>query len=204
MSNYTIAVNWAGKDALSDSDPDKVISGTDFNTEFVAIRTAVNTKADLNGNSAENFSVNDLTVTNDVSVGNDLTVTNDVTVTNDLTVTNDVSVGNDLTISGNTTIVEFTETVVALSGTTPSITTTNGTVLTWTLSGNSTPTDGLSDGQAVVLMIDDGSAYTITWTSLVDQWQGGSAPTLATSGYTVVVIWKVGSTVYGASVGAMS
>ena len=33
MSNYNIAVSWSGKDALSDSDADKVISGGDFNTE---------------------------------------------------------------------------------------------------------------------------------------------------------------------------
>ena len=56
MSNYNIAVNWAGKDALSDSDPDKVISGDDFNTEFNAVKTAVNTKADLNGSASESFS----------------------------------------------------------------------------------------------------------------------------------------------------
>ena len=42
MSNYTIAVAWSGKDALLDTDPSKVVSGTDFNTEFVAVRTAVN------------------------------------------------------------------------------------------------------------------------------------------------------------------
>jgi hypothetical protein len=53
-------------------------------------------------------------------------------------------------------------------------------------------------------MIDDGSAYTITWTSLVDQWIGGSAPTLATTGYTVVELWKVSTTVYGAYVGDAS
>ena len=41
MANYTIAVNWAGKDALSDSDPAKVISGSDFNTEFTTVQTAV-------------------------------------------------------------------------------------------------------------------------------------------------------------------
>ncbi len=56
MSNYTIAVNWSGKDALSDSDPDKVISGTDFNTEFTTAQTAINTKADLNGSATESFS----------------------------------------------------------------------------------------------------------------------------------------------------
>jgi len=56
MSNYTIAVAWSGKDALSDSDAAKVISGADFNTEFTAVQTAVNTKADLNGSASESFS----------------------------------------------------------------------------------------------------------------------------------------------------
>ena len=56
MSNYTIAVAWSGKDALADSDANKVISGADFNTEFSAVQTAVNTKADLNGSASEAFS----------------------------------------------------------------------------------------------------------------------------------------------------
>tara|TARA_R100000951_G_scaffold116451_1_gene128338 strand:+ start:1170 stop:1793 length:624 start_codon:yes stop_codon:yes gene_type:complete len=56
MSNYTISVDWAGKDALSDSSAAKVISGADFNTEFVAVRTAVNTKANVNGDAGEAFS----------------------------------------------------------------------------------------------------------------------------------------------------
>ena len=56
MSNYTLAVAWSGKDALADSDAAKVISGADFNTEFTAVQTAVNTKADLNGSASESFS----------------------------------------------------------------------------------------------------------------------------------------------------
>jgi hypothetical protein len=56
MSNYTLAVAWSGKDALSDSDAAKVISGSDFNTEFTAVQTAVNTKADINGSASEAFS----------------------------------------------------------------------------------------------------------------------------------------------------
>ena len=63
MSNYTIAVPWSGKDALSDSDPAKVISGSDFNTEFTAVQTAVNTKADINGSPSESFACNALTST---------------------------------------------------------------------------------------------------------------------------------------------
>jgi len=51
----------------------------------------------------------------------------------------------------------------------------------------------------VLIMIDDGSAYTVTWPTTT--WVGGSAPNLATSGYSVVELWKVGTTLYGAHVG---
>ena len=47
MSDYTLAVTWSGKDALSDSDSAKVISGADFNSEFTTIQTAINSKADI-------------------------------------------------------------------------------------------------------------------------------------------------------------
>jgi len=47
MSDYTIAVSWSGKDALADSDANKVISGDDFNTEFTTVQTAINSKADI-------------------------------------------------------------------------------------------------------------------------------------------------------------
>ena len=47
MSDYTIAVSWSGKDALADSDANKVISGGDFNTEFTTVQTAINSKADI-------------------------------------------------------------------------------------------------------------------------------------------------------------
>ena len=75
MSNYTIQVGWSGKDALPDSDPGKVISGGDFNTEFVAVRTAVNSKADLNGDAAENFTCNDLTVSGENATVDGQTIT---------------------------------------------------------------------------------------------------------------------------------
>ena len=56
MADYSKVVAWLGKDNLADSDAAKVISGADFNTEFSAIETAVNTKADINGDAAEAFS----------------------------------------------------------------------------------------------------------------------------------------------------
>jgi len=57
MSNYTRRSSyWQGKDSLSDSDPEKIISGDDFDDEFELIETAVNTKANLNGDASESFS----------------------------------------------------------------------------------------------------------------------------------------------------
>lgn len=93
----------------------------------------------------------------------------------------------------------ITEDVYALSGTTPALEPDNGTVQTWTLTGNSTPTDAFSDGQSITLMVADGTAYTINWPTMT--WVGGSSPELATTGYSVIVLWKVGSTLYGCYLG---
>ena len=80
MSNYTLAVNWSGKDTLADSDAAKVISGAEFNTEFAAVRTAVNSKANLNGASGESFALDNGTVAGTLTVGETLAVTGVVTL----------------------------------------------------------------------------------------------------------------------------
>jgi hypothetical protein len=46
MSNYTIAVDFAAKDALSSGDTNKLVKGTEITAEFTAIATAVNSKSD--------------------------------------------------------------------------------------------------------------------------------------------------------------
>ena len=68
MSDYNLQVSWSGKDALSDSDADKVISGDDFHTEFTAVKTAVDTKADI---ASETFTGTPLAPT--AAVGTDST-----------------------------------------------------------------------------------------------------------------------------------
>lgn len=98
----------------------------------------------------------------------------------------------------------YTEEVFAVTGTTPALSPTNGSIQTWSLTANSTPTAGTwAAGQSMTLLVDDGSARTITWTTLAVVWKsdGGVAPTLNTSGDTVIVLWKVGSTIYGTRVG---
>ena len=83
----------------------------------------------------------------------------------------------------------------------------NGTIQNITLTGSvgsGSVTDSLNDGEAVTLVVDDGSGYTIDWTGAVDKWVGGSAPTLDTTNKNVIVLWKVGSDLYGMLSGVAS
>lgn len=85
----------------------------------------------------------------------------------------------------------------------------NGSVQLITLGASRTPkATNMVAGESVILMVDDGSAYTLTWTDTTFGTSGvswktnaGVAPALNTSGYTVIVLWKVGTQVYGARVG---
>jgi hypothetical protein len=98
----------------------------------------------------------------------------------------------------------YTEEVFAVTGTTPALSPTNGSIQTWTLSGNSTPTAGTwASGQSLTLMVDDDTAYTIDWSSVAVTWKtnGGTAPTLNTTGFTAIQLWKVDTVIYGARVG---
>lgn len=46
MTNYTKSTNFATKDTLTSGDPLKIVKGTEINTEFDNIATAVNSKSD--------------------------------------------------------------------------------------------------------------------------------------------------------------
>ena len=47
MSNYTKATNFATKDSLNTGNPSKIVKGTEIDTEFNAISSAIASKADL-------------------------------------------------------------------------------------------------------------------------------------------------------------
>lgn len=86
----------------------------------------------------------------------------------------------------------------------------NGTIQLITLGANRTPkATNFAAGESVTLMVNDGTAYTLTWTDTTwgpsgVVWVGGVAPTLATTGYTVIEFWKVSTQVYGALVGSVA
>jgi len=101
-------------------------------------------------------------------------------------------------VSANT----FTEGVYTL-GTTGSLTLSpaNGTIQSSTLTGNPTFVDSLSSGQSIVLMLNNGASYTVTWPTITWYTSGGNAaPTLTAKD--TLVFWKVSTTLYGAYVGS--
>ena len=70
MSNYTKTTNFTAKDSLPSGDSGKVIRGTEFDTEFTAISTAIATKADLASPTfTGTVTIPNLTLTGTLSTG---------------------------------------------------------------------------------------------------------------------------------------
>lgn len=106
----------------------------------------------------------------------------------------------DLILNGAIDEEEFTITDAAGFEINPA----NGSLQKITLGANRTPAAapaGWTAGKGVLLKIADGSAYTITWSTLGVTWVGGSPPTLATTGWTVVALWKDADAIYGQYIG---
>lgn len=74
----------------------------------------------------------------------------------------------------------------------------DGEVQIWTLGANRTPTlTSITAGKAVLLLINDGTAYTLTLSGVIWLNNGLSAPSLKATGYTPILLFNVGGTVYG-------
>jgi len=112
-----------------------------------------------------------------------------------------IDVGGYLTATSTNTLTNKTirDTVYALSGT--AFDATNGAVQTKTLAANTTFTDSLSSGDAIVLQLEAGASYTVTWPTMTWVTSGGNvAPTLTAAD--TLVFWKVSTTLYGAYTGS--
>ena len=98
MSNYTKTTDFASKDTLNPGDPNKIVRGTEFDTEFNNIATASATKADKDNPSFEgNVSVNgNITVPVNATIdGRDVSV--------DGTKLDGIEAGADVTDTANVT-----------------------------------------------------------------------------------------------------
>lgn len=76
----------------------------------------------------------------------------------------------------------------------------NGSIQKWFLGADRTPSfSGWSDGDSMTLLVDDGSARSLTLIGVV--WAGGTAPTLATSGFTELNITQENGIRRGVKIG---
>ncbi len=70
MSNYTKVTQFADKDTLSAGDPNTIVRGSEFETEFDNIATAIATKADTAGPTfTGTVTIPNLTFTGTLSTG---------------------------------------------------------------------------------------------------------------------------------------
>ena len=192
MSDYTIQVSWSGKDSLADSDANKIISGGDFNTEFSAVRTAVNSKYDSddlgvtlqqydadtakldvaqNWSAGQNFQDNYLQRVNLKDYGE---ITNAIGATGGGTQDIDLSLGNSVSATVDTSANTFTF-------------------------SNPTASD---EQNGFVLYLTNGGSQTVNWPASVD-FAGGTAPTLTSAGVDVLVFTTIdaGTRWYGFAAG---
>ena len=97
--------------------------------------------------------------------------------------------GGDVSIGGSINETIYT---IASASETQDIDPANGTMqrVTLTQAGHTLTFTNMTSGESVLLMMVDGTGGTVTtWTGVT--WVGGSAPTLATSGYSLIEVWKV-------------
>lgn len=183
MSNYTKSTNFASKDNLSSGNPLKIVKGTEIDTEFNNISTAIATKIDTDSDLAafalKTAPTGDVVGTSDTQTltnktiaygSNTLTDVAGVTATQTLTnktiaygsntLTDVVGVNATQTLTAKTltnpTITNYVETVVAIgnTGTAQTIALTNGTVQTATLTGNCTFTmPTATAGKSFILLL---------------------------------------------------
>jgi hypothetical protein len=141
----------------------------------------------------------------DSSTGTDVVLPTASTTLAGLVTTGTQTFGGDKTFNGNVQLSRaLVETIFTVTdGASVDLSPSNGTIQQWTLTASRTPVlpTNWPAGSSMTLMIADGTAFAITWTTMAPVWVGGTAPTLATTGWTVLTFWKVGTVIYGAITG---
>ena len=205
MSNYTKTTTFDTKDALASGDPNKTIRGSELETEFDAIATAIATKYDSAttalaaiAQATVAFATSTLTWTSQHIFNGALTFGAAVNAA-DQTLSRPIikdyaETKQDVTAAASTTIDITNGNVVKLSQDT--------NITTLTIS-NPSPTGNLCSLTIVRVKDATGTARTITWPAAV-KWSSGTAPTLTQTTGCVDIIslisYDAGTTWYGTTV----
>lgn len=68
MANYTKTTNFTVKDSLESGNPAKIVKGSELDSEFINIATAVNSKADaVNPSFTGTLTAENISVTNELT-----------------------------------------------------------------------------------------------------------------------------------------
>jgi hypothetical protein len=141
MSNYTKSTNFASKDNLSSGNPLKIVKGTEIDTEFNNIATAIATKIDSDAELAV-WATKTAPSGDTVGTTDTQTLTNKTIAYGSNTLTDVVGINATQTLTAKTltnpTITNYVETVVAIGTVSSShtLSLTSGTVQTATLTAS--------------------------------------------------------------------
>lgn len=198
MSNYTKSTNFASKDNLTSGNPLKIVKGTEIDTEFNNIATAIATKQDSS-------TAGDVTLTGTQTLTNKTIAYADNTLTGVAGTTATQTLTNK-TIEGGTFTNGYTEeSVVANTSTAYTIDLANGTLQILTLTGNCTftfPSAVVGKSFMLLLKQDGTGSRTVTWPAAV-KWPSSTAPTVTATASRLdkYVFTSDGTNWYGSNAG---
>ena len=192
MSNYTKSTNFASKDNLSSGNPLKIVKGTEIDTEFNNIATAIATKIDSDAELAV-WATKTAPSGDTVGTTDTQTLTNKTIAYGSNTLTDVVGVNATQTLTAKTltnpTITNYVETVVAIGTVSSShtLSLTSGTVQTATLTASTACTFTMptaTAGKSFILLLKQAASTgngTATFTGV--KWGSAGTPTItATAG----------------------
>lgn len=206
----TINIDGVGSKSITRTGSTALVAG-DLVANQVALIEYDGTRFQLlNGNSFTNLNVSGtLGVTGATTLSAALTY-GGVTLTNAVTGTGKMVLDTSPTIATptvtNPTVTNYVESVVAIgnSSTSQTLSLTNGTVQTVTLTGNCTftmPTATAGKSFILIIVQDSTGGRTATFTSV--KWPGGTAPTITTTASTgrdIISFFADGTNWYGSAV----